>query len=107
MKLATICLAAATTLTLAGCAVQPPVQQRTQAGYGDAPYQQDGRYANDPYRDGRHSEGPYNDGRYADTAYHNGRYQSELYFDERAQRYFYIDERTGDSYWRNGEPRSR
>lgn len=37
----------------------------------------------------------------------NNPYHSELYFDRTAQRYYYVDTRTGDTYWRNGEPRTR
>lgn len=34
-------------------------------------------------------------------------YHSELYFDRSANRYYYVDTRTGDTYWQNGEPRTR
>ena len=33
--------------------------------------------------------------------------QSQRYYDQRADRYYTVDPRTGDTYWTNGELRSR
>lgn len=32
---------------------------------------------------------------------------SELYYDQHNNRYWYIDHQTGNTYWQNGEPRTR
>ncbi|WP_143435239.1 YajG family lipoprotein [Henriciella aquimarina] len=106
MKRASLLIAAVSTLSVAACATNPPVQRNAgpPPGYDDGPYQ-DGRYANDPYRDDGYRQAPRRDGAYNNDRYGNDR--GERYYDERARRYYYYDPRTGNTYWENGDLRTR
>lgn len=106
MNTATKLIAAASVVTMTACAATPAGTRAAGPGaypdrHAQAPYQND-RYQNDRY---------YNDGRYADNRDDDRRYddraRSERYWDERARRYYYIDQRTGNTYWENGDFRSR
>lgn len=112
MKITFQICAAASVLAMASCAASPrpvPVSgasgQYGNDGYGDR--NDRGRYGDNRYGDGRYDNGRYGDGRYNDDHRYDSRRDGERQYDERARRYYYFDSATGNTYWVNGDFRSR